>query len=881
MKKFCLVIAVILVFVCSCDNLYNEVAEEKKDMQKLIFVNADGVSVDLTKDPFGITEWEGFSKVDLNLQTQQVPFHDGSVYLDGLLSERELSVTLAMNDNKNLEKRYRLRRELIEILNPKLGEGTLIYTNNYTSKQIKVVPQTPLFENHNSNNVGTPKASLAWTACDPYWEDVEDTVVEFDMLNSITINNEGDVPIQFKCNIVTAFVQNVTLRNMTTAKRIKLQGTLNTPVEIDTQYGQKSVFEKDINVKWICGGILNNLIEDDEKIYVFGNHQIITIDEKEEIGNVPQEEIIQTETESLYHDGLFLKSLPMSYSYDAKNWTPCTLTGTSSQIITDVNRLVFLNGNYYAVGKSNFGQCIMRSSDGITWNTVLNYQDGDIKTICYSPSLNKFLAGGAFGHSYYYMYTSTDGETWQPITTETSNTCYALSWSETYSKFVRITGSVSSKGLDESSDGQTWTNVNFTIIGGGKKSTIISVEPLGLIVTAHLHPNRTALVITYYDGETWKQEFKTDVIYTRQGTEYVRDLIYSFVLNKFILCGDSGVFYLGSNVNDMESFGTGIEMPLMSVICKDNVFFGVGRYRDVGRRATSQDGKNWVWNDVSFPCNKIMFSEIFNKFYIVGDKNSSSGTTDQQIMYADSWEVSSWRYADPIIGTYFNAIAEGNGKLLVGGADLYETTDGVNFSAVQSNIQTEETIYMMCFFNGLFYANISNDLRTSPDGVTWTSTGFNYGRYYLYTLNNILFAGNKYTKDGVNWRSIDAYGVPVYDENKRLYFFANDEGKVYISSDLQHFTQIASFLGNLVSGCYNQSLKAVLISASNTGSGGSINDKSIYITQDIQDENRISMLSPTSDMNMSLEKGANVLQLSYESGSAKAVLTYRQKYIGV
>lgn len=114
-------------------------------MQKLIFRNANGVEVDLTSGNFGITEWKGFSDVSLNLQTQQVPFQDGSVYLDGLLGNREISVTLAVNDNNDLEKRYELRRNLIEVLNPKLGEGTLIYKNDYLMRQIKGVPLLPVF----------------------------------------------------------------------------------------------------------------------------------------------------------------------------------------------------------------------------------------------------------------------------------------------------------------------------------------------------------------------------------------------------------------------------------------------------------------------------------------------------------------------------------------------------------------------------------------------------------------------------------------------------------------------------------------------------------------------------------------------------------------
>ena len=92
-------------------------------MQKLIWKNGNGKEIELTKEPYGITEWDGFSSTELNVQTQQVPFNDGAVFIDALLEQSSLSVTLAMNDKNILEDRYRRRRELIASGNPKLGAG--------------------------------------------------------------------------------------------------------------------------------------------------------------------------------------------------------------------------------------------------------------------------------------------------------------------------------------------------------------------------------------------------------------------------------------------------------------------------------------------------------------------------------------------------------------------------------------------------------------------------------------------------------------------------------------------------------------------------------------------------------------------------------------
>lgn len=48
-------------------------------MQKLVWQNANGETINLTSGYYGITEWEGFSNVSLNIQSQQVPFQDGAV----------------------------------------------------------------------------------------------------------------------------------------------------------------------------------------------------------------------------------------------------------------------------------------------------------------------------------------------------------------------------------------------------------------------------------------------------------------------------------------------------------------------------------------------------------------------------------------------------------------------------------------------------------------------------------------------------------------------------------------------------------------------------------------------------------------------------------
>jgi hypothetical protein len=210
-------------------------------MQKLVWQNSNGDTIDLTSGNYGITNWEGFSNVDSNIQSQRVPMQDGSVFLDALINPRELSVTLKMQDNGNLEERYRMRRELIHTLNPKLGEGYLIYTNDFISKRIKCIAQIPLFPTHNSNNSGTPSASLSWVACDPYWEDLEDTEVNISKFQKPIINNEGDVEIPVKIILNSQDVEKLKVYNQTNGKSIEIQNNTHFQILINTTSGKKSV----------------------------------------------------------------------------------------------------------------------------------------------------------------------------------------------------------------------------------------------------------------------------------------------------------------------------------------------------------------------------------------------------------------------------------------------------------------------------------------------------------------------------------------------------------------------------------------------------------------------------------------------------------------
>ena len=246
-------------------------------MQKLRFVNANGVELDLTSGYYGITKWNGFSNANLNLQTQQVPYQDGSVFIDGLLNNRELSVTLCINDNNDLAKRYELRNELIKTLNPKLGEGYLYYKNDFLERRIKVIPQLPVIPNKNSNESGTVKASLSWTACSVYWEDVVEKEVSFSVGQFPVIKNEGDIPAQMEIDFFTNNVINPSIIRMNGEKKISYKGTLNNSLYINTKFGQKQVYSEDLkfNISEFHGNLNSICYASDLGIFVAVSQGVI------------------------------------------------------------------------------------------------------------------------------------------------------------------------------------------------------------------------------------------------------------------------------------------------------------------------------------------------------------------------------------------------------------------------------------------------------------------------------------------------------------------------------------------------------------------------------------------------------------------------------
>ena len=882
MKRCCLfIIAVFILVLTSCDNIAQEVKEHI--MQKLVFVNANGESVDLTKDPYGITEWSGFSNTGLNLQTQQVPFHDGSVYLDGLLSERELSVTLAMNDNKDLEKRYQLRRELISILNPKLGEGTLIYTNDYTSKQIKVVPQVPLFENHNSNDSGTPKASLAWTACSPYWEDVEETSVIFGTFEEVEIENTGDVPCAIKADIFIEDCEDPTINQVNTGKTISVQGEYEDIIKVNTASGEKSV-----NTEKLVNTIMSNT-------------------------NNLRDVIFWEEKQMFVGVGLGI----VYRSYDGINWVYTPIADVTFKTILYVeSKKVFV-----IVGTRS---SIYISNDAENW-VKTNIPDSNITLldVCYSSALNTFVVCGtkkSGNNNYGYAYTSSNLINWTKVFDSVSVFSVACS----NDKIIMV----GTQRVYISQNATDWTeqSLPYTLYPGTGdiKSPVIACSPSGkFCIVAEPFSESKIVSLTSTNGTTWTS---TDI---SGGMNPPQKLLWSKKLNAFYFGEYSSGYYSTSGTS--WSITTGLDI-------RNYCDYPLGLFcYKIGKIATTSDFTNW--QEKTFPYYSV-FDVLFNDGKIIISGNNYVGVSENLGLTFDKTKMDYTTIFEHVIN---HVIYNTDDKIYMATSSdshptIYQSNDAKEWQAITTlnNHSFPKLIYSKLFhkyYAVLIKLNVSRQIAESTNMTEWNTFGFS-NMYCICESNNKLVVGgyNKlaYTTDGETFIDCTINGMsPTYRIMDIM--FVESTGKYYAVTDSGSFPNSVTYLGTSTDGivwdfemlftgskaptklAFSKNMNIYLIICDDMSYYISYNgetwelqdfdnaepiDRKIIFVPEIDsflgcggttlqqiklnaEQNLISKLTQNSDLTMALEKGLNRFAITVTDGDALCRISYRQRYVGV
>ena len=148
-------------------------------MEQMTFINSRGEGVVLGNDwPYIVTKIEGTGAVPIDIQTQKSPFQDGVSYIDNVLEPRPISIELMVVAGNQAEMAER-RRALINIFNPKLGPGKLIYELGNSKKEIDAISElAPVFP-HAGDFSDVMQPGLIQLYCpSPFWLDTFETSKE-------------------------------------------------------------------------------------------------------------------------------------------------------------------------------------------------------------------------------------------------------------------------------------------------------------------------------------------------------------------------------------------------------------------------------------------------------------------------------------------------------------------------------------------------------------------------------------------------------------------------------------------------------------------------------------------------------------------------------
>lgn len=232
-------------------------------MRKIKYISSLGEEFVFSNSPPFILQKFEISQGVNNISVKSVN-QDGKTYLGSNLDEKDINLTVAiLGDSRYQYSKY--KDKLYQVFNPRLGEGTLIYSDGIKEEQIRCITEKVPFLTNLNHTAGTCLISL--TANDPYWTDLDENReeialwkgdFEFDLEftedgiemehreQSLIVNciNGGDdesgMKIEFKA---LATLTNPSLFNIYTREFIKINKTMTAGeiITVTTYFGQKQI----------------------------------------------------------------------------------------------------------------------------------------------------------------------------------------------------------------------------------------------------------------------------------------------------------------------------------------------------------------------------------------------------------------------------------------------------------------------------------------------------------------------------------------------------------------------------------------------------------------------------------------------------------------
>lgn len=249
-------------------------------MEKLTYTNTRGESIKFDGSPFYLVSVGGLGDVGADVQRQKSPYQDGSTYIDTTLSERIIPIQFLIvgDDYADVSNK---RIQLSRVMNPKLGEGKLVYDNGHVVREIRASAESvPFFPDGSGNRIDNMQKGLVtlvasnpyWRSTsiteepmaafvelfefpsDEYWEVGEDGDLYFEVgfegeKREFTIEGDAEVPIEITFD---GPLLNPTLRNNTTGQMIRVNRRLNAGDKLFIDTNDSTVLLNDEDVfQWI------------------------------------------------------------------------------------------------------------------------------------------------------------------------------------------------------------------------------------------------------------------------------------------------------------------------------------------------------------------------------------------------------------------------------------------------------------------------------------------------------------------------------------------------------------------------------------------------------------------------------------------------------
>ena len=836
-------------------------------MQKLVWQNANGEEIDLTKDPFGITKWEGFSNTGLNIQTQTVPFSDGAVYLDALLNQRELSVTLAINDENDLYKRYELKRKLIAALNPKMGEGYLIYTNDYLSKRIKCVARLPVFPTKNSDTKGTQKASLTWVACEPYWESVDAEIVGLQKGCQTIINNDGDLPSDFILSALIPDVGKLKILNIKNNKYVEIDNLANmNGVIISSKTGEKGIWSSSAKLKHqeYSGSYVT--FSDTFLTWVLtGNNGTYTSKDFENFEKY--------ESSRLYTHGV--KSIGNKIFLFDDNYLKLSEDGgySWSTIFYELGNapydICFFNDLWYLFCSSSQNKPYWTSEDLETWEShELTISDTAISFIakCCNAKIQNQDVIFALSNNKILTYNGT----WSAYDTN-ANYLQSIAFSSKLNKCVVVGNYLTIKcSTDLSQSMYSWNNgvLNVELDAGESINfySVIWVDQLEKFVAVGNYISlgvtmSLGVVIESLDGINW-----TIVSERINLTESLLSIAYSEYNGEFLIGGQllKGNLYELQNFKFPVSHIAGISyIPEMKLLC------GPGDYTKANIKKNNEEWKtsSWVQN---INQNTVLYIKPEKKLLIPAE-NKAFYTYD-----GDNWSEYDYGLTNNgVTATYsvtrniICSISNGIKKSANGGESYTQVYSG----NIPNSIARSDSL-------DLFIAVGNNGLLLkSSDGETWVESTLGESNFkkikWISEKNLFLLCSDSKgykSSDGETWVEFPYanFNDVCYSKEKKLFMILLYSGEIVLTNDFVHDLSLSGYGRSC---CYSEYEHKFYIVGDNF--------TDIIALKIEREQNIINHLTVGSDLTINLEQGKNGLVLTTDSGTVIGNIEFNEKYIGV